>query len=207
MKKILFIACLTLITGVLDLSSQTKATPQQIFNETIKKLIDTKGVEAHFTINNSGYSGKGSVKTFGSEFSVVMPDAEIWYNGKDLYTYNKNTQETTVVKPTDEELSQSNPLAYVYGAKSNYTISFSTVKKVGSYVLELIPKTKSADIKRITLTVRNNDYIPEKIVVEPHRGNPIVAEITSFKTGISFTSKDFDYPKAKYPKAEIIDLR
>ena len=73
-------------------------------------------------------------------------------------------------------------------------------------MLELTPKSKG-EIKRITLTLRKTDSVPEKIVVEPVHGNPISADISSFKTGVSLSSSDFEYPQSKYPKVEIVDLR
>ena len=186
--------------------AQSNQTPLQILNKTINLITNAKGAEARFTIYNSGYSGAGIIKSFGNKFIVTLPDAEIWYNGKDLYTYNKNAGETTVVVPTAEELAESNPLAYVTGAGKNYNVAISTVKKTDRDVLELTPKSKSG-IKRITLTIRKTDAKPEKIVVEPLHGNPITAEISSFKTGLNFPPADFEYPKSKYPKVEIVDLR
>ena len=183
-----------------------QSTPQQILNKAISSIVSAKGVEAKFTIYNSGYSGTGEIKSLGKKFHVILPDVEVWYNGKDLYTYNKRISETTVVTPTPEELSESNPLAYVSGASDNYNVAFSTVKKAGSEVLELTPKKRS-EIKRITLTLKKTDSAPEKIVVEPKNGNPIRADIGSFKTGMNFSESEFNYPESKYPKVEIVDLR
>lgn len=203
-----------LLTIIISLSvvgnpalSQNKLTPDEILAKAISAIADTKGTEAKFTVYNSGYSGGGIIRTSGQKFNVTMPDIGVWYNGKELYTYNSRTEETTLINPTPEELSESNPLAYVSGAQKNYNVAFSTVKKQGKYVLELTPKAKRGEIKRITLTLRSNDYTPEKIVVEPSSGNPVSAEISSFKTGVSFPANEFEYPKNKYPKAEIIDLR
>ena len=155
----------------------------------------------------SGYTGKGEILTLGKKFKVKLPDVNIWYNGKDLYTYSGDTGETTVVIPTEEELAESNPLAYITGAEKNYNVSFSTVKKQGSYVLELIPSAKNANLKRVTLTVGKNNFIPERIVVEPKSGDPIRADILSYKKVSNVSSSEFEYPKSKYPKAEIVDLR
>lgn len=187
--------------------AQTTMTPSKILERVVTMITATKGVEAGFTVNNSGYTGRGTIKTSGNKYQVIMPDVEVWFNGKDLYTYNKSTKETTVVTPTAEEIAESNPLGYVVSAQKNYNVAFSTVKKANKYVLELLPKTKGGDIKRITLTVNKTDYKPEKIVVEPKGGSPISADITGFKTGVSSPAADFEYPKAKYPKAEIVDLR
>lgn len=204
MKKFLILFAL-LILCLNGISAQD-ANPSNILSKTVNLISGAKGVEAKFTVYNSGYSGGGEIKTLGNKFKVTLPDVEVWYNGKDLYTYNKRTAETTVVTPTQEELSESNPLAYVTGAAGKYNVAFSTVKKTGKNVLELTPKTKG-EIKRITLTLNKADGAPQKIVVEPSSGNPITADITSFKTGVTLSPADFEYPKSKYPKVELIDLR
>lgn len=197
----LLIAVVTMAYGQGNLSAP------QVLEKAVATISGSKGIEANFKVFNSGYSGSGRIKSSGNKYNVTMPDVEVWYNGKDLYTYNKNTSETTVVTPTAEELSESNPLAYVTGAGKKYNVTYSTVKKTGMYVLELTPKTKGGEIKRITLTLRKSDYAPQKIVVEPTSGAPVSADITSFKTGITANASEFEYPKAKYPKVEIVDLR
>lgn len=191
---------------MLTVNAQTAVKPGEILGKTANIITTSKGVETDFKVYNSGYSGSGKIKVSGNKFTVMLPDVEVWYNGKDLYTYNKNTAETTVVNPTAEELRESNPLAYVVSAQKNYTITFSTVKKAGKYVLELTPKAKG-EIKRITLTVDKNTYYPEKIVVEPAKGSPITADITGFRIMKSVNLSEFEYPHSKYPKVEIVDLR
>lgn len=203
LKYAIFFLTLFLVNEV---SGQNNLSPQQILERVIKIISDAKGVEAKFTIYNSGYSGSGIIRSQGSKFNVSLPDVEVWYNGKDLYTYNKRTSETTIVIPTPEELAETNPLTYVTSASKSYNVAVSTVKKPNKDVLELTPKNKS-EIKRITLTISQKDSKPEKIVVEPSHGNPISAEISSFKTGIELSSSQFEYPKSKYPKVEIVDLR
>ena len=204
-KVILYLA--GMIGGIFGVFGQGNLTPQQILNKTSEAISNSKGVEANFTVTSSGYSSKGSIKTMGTKFQVSLPDVKVWFNGKDMYTYNDGTEETTVMVPTVEELSESNPLAYVTNASKTYKASFSTVKKTGCYVLELVPIKKNNEVKRITLTVRKTDYVPERIVIEPVGSAPVRADIASFKKGVSFTASEFEYPKSKYPKAEIVDLR
>lgn len=201
------ISLLLCLLWVFNTLAQSASGPESILAKAVASISNAKGVEATFTVYNSGYSGGGRIETSGNKFKVSMPDVSVWYNGKDMYTYNENTGETTVVTPTADELAESNPLAYVTNAAKTYKVAYSTVKKQGRYVLELTPKVKNNEIKRITLTLRANDYVPEKIVVEPVSGNPVSADIKSFKAGVSLAPSLFEYPKNKYPKAEIIDLR
>ena len=202
-----FISISLIILGCAAMAAQSNLTPVQILEKAVAPITAAKGVDAQFQVSNSGYTGKGQIKTSGNKFTVQLPDAMVWYNGCDLYTYNERTGETTIVTPTADELVESNPLNYVSGASKQYNVAFSTVKKTGKYVLELTPKTKGGYVKRVTLTVDKTSFKPEKIVVEPSSGAPLAADISSFKTGVTVPAADFEYPKAKYPKAEIVDLR
>ena len=201
------ISILIFLMTIFSVNGQSAMTPEQILAKSVSVVSNSKGVEAKFSVSGSGYSGHGEIKTSGGKFTVTLPDVEVWYNGKNLYTYNKKSGETTLITPTSEELSETNPLAYITGAGKNYNVSFSTVKKPSKYVLELLPKSKNGGIKRITLTLNKANYTPEKIVMEPKNGTPLTAEINSFKSNVSLSANDFEYPKTKYPKVEIIDLR
>lgn len=205
MKRTFLTACLIFLAAI-ALQAQN-LSPAQILTKAVSAVSNSKGVECRFTVSGAGYSGRGEIKTLGSKFTVTLPDVAVWYNGVNLYTYNKKAGETTIIKPTADELGETNPLAYISGAQNKYSVAFSTVKKTGKYVLELVPKTKGDAVKRITLTLNQNTFAPEKIVMEPKSGSPLTAEITSFKTGVGGVAADFEYPKSKYPNVEVVDLR
>lgn len=207
MRKYVFILLLALISSGIEAIAQQKLEANKVLSTAVGKLTSSKGIEAQFSVSRSGYTGKGIIQEEGGRFHVALPEMEVWYNGKALYTYNKNTDETTIVTPTREELEASNPLFYITNSITTYTSTFSTVRKEGKYVIELLPKVKNGDINRVTLTVDKKNYLPEKIVVEPQNGSPITAEIKSINMRKAFVTADFEYPRKKYPKAEIIDLR
>lgn len=206
MKKIVLIL-FAYAVAMVSAFAQKEMPSVEVLNKAVSAVSGAKGMSAEFKVYNSGYSGSGSLKAKGNSFNVIMPDVEVWYNGKDLYTLNKNTEEVTIVTPSAQELTESNPLAYITGATRTYNVKYSTVKKQGRYVLELTPKSNVGEIKRITLTLRKDNFYPEKLVVEPKRGNPVTADITDFKTGVTLSDADFQYPMKKYPKVEVIDLR
>ena len=206
MKKTVFSLAIALIYAF-TCWAQSNLTPDKILNDAASKIGSQKALEADFSFSASGTTGRGQIKASGGKFFVKLPSSEVWFNGKALYTYNVNTNETTIVSPTPEEILQSNPLAYITGAPKNYNATFSTVKKADRYVLELTPKSKGQDINRITLTLKKKDLLPEKIVVEPKSGSPVSSEIVSIKFLNSLPQSVFEYQKARHPKADIIDLR
>lgn len=192
--------------SIATVSAQAKLTPEQVAQKTAAVISNAKGLSATFSITGNGNSGNGTIKQSGNKFSVTLPGVAIWYNGKDLYTYSARTNETTVVNPNASELIESNPLLYVNGAGKNYTYSFSPVKRNGKYVVDLVPAKRKGDIKKLTFTVRSADFHPERIVVDTRQG-AITIDIKDLKTNLSLSAGEFEYPKAKYPKAELVDLR
>ncbi len=181
-------------------------TPEQVAQKTASVISSAKTITATFTLSGNGRKSQGSIKSSGNKFNVALPEVSTWYDGKSLYTYNPRTAETTIITPTASELMESNPLLYVKGAGSNYTYKFSTVKRNGKYVVDLTPVKKNAGINKMTITVNSENFHPERIVVTTS-GGVMTIDITSFKTGLAIPDADFNYPKAKYPKAEIVDLR
>ena len=208
MKKLTFPTIL-ILSFLLFFSSEIKSqslSPEQVAQKTAALVSGNKDVSATFTIKGNGRSGKGTIKSSGTKFSVSLPDVSIWYNGKDLYTYNSRTQETTLVNPTAQELIESNPLLYVKGGGANYNYSFSSVKRSGKYNVELTPKKSKNNIEQLSFTINSSNFYPEKILVSTS-GGLITIDIDSFNPNASFSSSEFEYPKNKFPKAEIIDLR
>lgn len=181
-------------------------TAEQVAQKAASVISSTKGLTATFTISTNGKTAKGVVKSSGSKFSVIMPQMSSWYNGKTLYTYNPRTSETTVITPTAQELLESNPLLYVKGGAGGYTYKFSPVKRNGKYVIDLTPRSKRSALKKLTFTINSSNYHVERIAVTTS-GMTTTVDVTSLKTGVVSPASDFEYPKAKYPKAEIVDLR
>ena len=186
--------------------AEAAMTAEQVAQKAAAVISNAKGISATFTIKVDGRGMKGVLKSNGSMFSVILPQVSTWYNGKSLYTYNPRTSETTVITPTAQELLESNPLLYVKGGAGGYSYSFSPVKRNGKYVVELVPRSKKSGVKKLTFTISATDFRTERIAVETASGLTTV-DITSFKSGVSIPVSEFEYPKARYPKAEIIDLR
>ncbi|MDE6299669.1 MAG: hypothetical protein K2M10_08520 [Muribaculaceae bacterium] len=180
-------------------------TAREVAQKAAALVGDKRGVVATFTLTGNGRTTKGTVKTSGSKFTVQLPEASAWYNGKILYSYNPRVNETTMLTPTSQDLVEANPLLYINNA-SAYNFSFSPVKRNGKYVVDLTPVKKNTGIKKITLTVNASTFHPEKISVTAGGGTSVIT-VTSFKTGVAISSSEFEYPRSKYPKTEIIDLR
>lgn len=204
-KKVSVLCACIIVMMFFPLHASAALTAEQVATKTAAFVGSGKSVSASFTISSGGRSTSGTVKTSGDKFAVILPQFSTWYNGKTLYTYNPRANETTVTNPTAQELMESNPLLYIKG-KSGYRYSFSPVKRNGKYVVDIIPSNTKSGVKKVTVTVNSTTFYPEKIAVTTTGGNTIVT-VNSFKPSAQVALSEFEYPKSKYPKAEIIDLR
>lgn len=186
--------------------AQGTLTAAQVAQKAATVITGSKGITATFTISSKGMTSKGTIKSDGNKFTVSMPEVSTWYNGTSLYTYNPRTSETTVVKPTARELAESNPLMYVKAGGQGYTYAYSTESHKGKYIIDLHPKNVKSALRKLTFTINSANYHIEKIKVVTSSGETSV-DVTSLKNNQVIPSGDFEYPKSKYPKAEIVDLR
>lgn len=206
LNKIRFFTILLMALGLFPDSSYAAVTAEEVVQKAAAVINNSKSINADFTLSTNGHSTKGVIKSRGNKFTMRLPEVSTWYNGKDLYTYNPRTVETTITVPTAQELLESNPLLYVKGGAGGYSYSFSPQKQSGKYIVNLVPRNKKSNIKKLTFIVNAKTFQAEKIVVEMNGGETII-NVTSFKTGEVISDSEFEYPKAKFPKAEIVDLR
>ena len=73
-------------------------------------------------------------------------------------------------------------------------------------MVELTPKRRHSAVKKVVITF-NRNYIPEKISVTGSNNAVTTVAVSSVNYNAAVKASDFVYPKSRYPKAEIIDLR
>lgn len=182
-------------------------TAESVLQKASVKVKSVKTVDASFSATSSGRSMSGTLKSSGSKFYVKTGGMETWYNGKTLYTYNPSSKETTIVTPTMSELSEVNPLLFLNSYSSYFNPTFSKNKQNGKYIIDLNSKSRKSPAKKITVFLNAGTLYPEKFIITSNDGNQTNLTITKIRYGGSSNSSEFEYPKSKYPKATIVDLR
>ena len=180
-------------------------TPEQVAQKTSSLISNVKGLEVGFTILTKSVSSKGNIKSMGKKFAISLPEMKAWFNGSDLYTLNERTKETTVVKPSAEELLETNPLLYIR-AGGQYSYNFSPKTVSGKYSIELVPRNKKSEIKKLVFLINKQNFYPENITVSTGSGS-ISININTFQPNKTFPSSDFEYPATNLKNIEIVDLR
>ncbi|MBD5184186.1 MAG: hypothetical protein HDS97_04750 [Bacteroidales bacterium] len=183
------------------------STPQDILSKAAGKVRGAKGVDASYSLSSKGQSLQGVLKSVGSKFYVKAGGMETWYNGKELYTYNPSSKETTVMLPSASELAEVNPLLYLNQYNQYFTPVFSKNNQAGKYIIDLNSKSRKAPAKKITVFLNAKTLAPEKFIITSQDGSVATLTITKLNFAASIGSSTFNYPKSRFPNVNIVDLR
>lgn len=210
MKNIRLSVVLLMVTALVMIlpcvGADAAETAQSVLAKASAKVTGAKGMSCAFTLSASGRSVKGTLKSSGQKFALITPVSSSWFDGRNMWTYNPSSAETTLVNPTADEIAETNPLSYISSWKSAYNARFSNAKVKGKYVVELLPKRRNAAVKKVVITF-NRNFVPEKISVTGLNNAATTVAVSSVNYNAAMKAADFVYPKSRYPKAEIIDLR
>lgn len=196
-----------LAVGAVSGSICAAETAVQMMDKAAAKIKAAEGLYANFIMTSGQYTTKGNMKAEGVRFSIESPRVSTWYDGKTMWTYNSNTQETTVINPSTAEVAETNPLSLVNSYKESFTAAYAKSHPKGGHTIVLTPKSKKLGYKSVHVTISDATGLPASVVVIPASGTRISISISDIKTKQKFSATVFTYPKGKYPKAEIVDMR
>lgn len=202
--KTRFILLLMMFTMVVG-SANASETADQLMTRVATAVRGAKSITATFSISGSGGNMSGTYAAAGKKFAVVTNAASTWYNGSKMYTYNPRTNETTLVVPTASEVAESNPFSIISSMATTFKAAYAKSQPAGTKVLVLLPKKSGSKIKKVVLTLDAKRATPLKVVITDGSGTTTVT-VSKFAANTNVPASTFEYPKAKYPKAKIVDL-
>ncbi len=182
-------------------------TADAILKKAASGINGSSGLTASFTLDYGQQKISGTMKAAGKKFALQTPSSSTWYDGKNMWTYNAKNAETTLMTPTPQEVAEANPLSIVNTYSSNFTATFAKGQNKGSKTIVLTPKSKQTGYKSVHVTIPEGSVYPSKLVIIPSNGQKVTVSITQVKSGQKLPETTFVYPKSKYPKVEIVDLR
>ena len=100
------------------------------------------GLSASFVLDYGQQKLSGTLKASGKKFTVQTPSTSTWYDGKNMWTYNSRNNETTLMTPTPQEVSEANPLSIVNSYSSQFTAAYAKTHSKGSKTIVVTPKSK-----------------------------------------------------------------
>ncbi len=204
--RLKYIVGLVMVLGV-AFSLSAAETADGMLKKAAAGINGTSGLTANFTLDYGKQKVTGTLKAAGKKFVLESSATSTWYDGKNMWTYNKNNQETTLMIPTPQEVAEANPLSIVNTYSANFTAAFAKQQIRGCKTIVLTPKSKQSGYRSVHVTIADASTFPSKIVIIPTSGQKMTVSVSKVVSGQKLPDATFVYPKSKYPKVEIVDLR
>ena len=204
-RKIL--AILSVVILGMASSASAAETADAMLRKAAASINGSAGLTASFTLDYGSQKVSGTMKAAGKKFALQTSSASTWYDGKNMWTYNVKNAETTLMTPTAQEVAEANPLSIVNSYSANFTAAFAKAQTKGSKTIVLTPRSRQLGYKSVHVTIPDGSVYPSKLVIVPSSGQKVTVSITQVKNGQKLPDATFVYPKSKYPKVEIVDLR
>ncbi|MDE6383301.1 MAG: outer-membrane lipoprotein carrier protein LolA [Paramuribaculum sp.] len=203
MKKILLLLTI-LLAGTSAVSAAESAS--DIIARAAGRFSSAPSVSVYYSMTTDNGTATGEMLFSGQRFHISAPQLLTWYDGTTQWTYLPQENEVSISEPTADELQQVNPFAVISTFQRGYNARLVKSDKT-SKTVALTAQSKTAEIQSATITLTTSTMLPSRIDLTMKSGQKMSITITSISVGKSLNINAFRFPKARYPKAEIVDLR
>jgi len=199
-------------------NSQGKNDPdaKKVLDALSMKLKSFKAVQSDFTLKVEDSKGKlqgarkGTIYVKGSRYHISITGNEIFCDGKDVWNYDKSSNEVTITKSDGggQTISPEKFFTNFYDKDFLYKLNGET--KVGTKVLqevELTPLDKTKNFFKALLYIDKTQHLLVSAKWFDKGGNRYTLETNKLNGNAPLTDTQLAYTKGKYPGAEEVDLR
>ena len=181
------------------------------------KIKSYTAVQSSFTLKVQDAKGtvqgskNGTIFLKGTKYHINIPGGQdIYCDGKDVWTYDKSSNETTISKsdPTNQTLSPEKFFTNFYDKDFLYKLNGES--KMGTRTVqevELTPTDKTKAFFKALLYVDKATHTLVSVRWFDKGGNRYSLDISKLNGNAPLTDAQLNYNKAKYPGAEEVDLR
>jgi len=180
------------------------------------KLKSYKAVQSNFTLKVEDSKGKlqgsknGVVYVKGNKYHISVTGQEVYCDGKDVWTYDKSSNEVTITKvdPATQTISPEKFFTNFYDKDFLYKLN-GEAKVDGRTVqeVELTPVDKTKSFFKALLYVDKAQHTLASIKWFDKSGNHYTLNTSKLNGNAPLTDVQLAFNKAKYPGVEEVDLR
>ncbi|MBO7461244.1 MAG: outer membrane lipoprotein carrier protein LolA [Bacteroidales bacterium] len=181
-----------------------------------------------WTLENKAEKTKDSKSGFmflkGGKYKLILAGTEMFSDGTTMWTYSKDANEITISEvEEDDESIISNPTkifdlyqkGFKYALKGVETREVKVKKdgkvvnqKMDCQIIDLYPeKPKGKEFHTVELVIMKETAQIAVITIKFKNGSEQIIEITEYKPNATMADALFTYDPAKYPGAEVNDMR
>jgi len=180
------------------------------------KLKSYKAVQSNFTLTVEDAKGKlqgsksGVVYVKGNKYHISVTGQEVYCDGKDVWTYDKSSNEVTITKvdPATQTISPEKFFTnfydkdFLYKLNGESKLNGRTVQEV-----ELTPVDKTKSFYKALLYVDKTQHTLVSIKWFDKSGNRYTLNTSKLNGNAPLTDVQLAFNKARYPGVEEVDLR
>ncbi len=187
-----------------------------ILDAVSKKFKSFKAVQIAFTLKVEDIKGKiqgtkkGAVYMKGSKYRVSITGQEIFCDGKDIWTYDKSSNEVTITQLDLSGNALTPQKLFTNFYDKDFLYKLNGERKEGTKLvqeIELTPTDKSKNFHKVYLLVDKKNQIIINTKILEKGGNQYSWTANSLNGNATVTESTFLFDKKKYPGVEEIDLR
>jgi outer membrane lipoprotein carrier protein len=218
MKKITSILSLVMIS-LLALAQPPKGMGKS--DPEAKKILDAvsakfktfkNGIQSNFSLKVENGAGKslasksGKVFMKGTKYRVSITGQDIFCDGSNVWTYDKNANEVIISKidPNANTITPQKILTNFYDKDFLYRLTADTKT---TQEIELTPIDKSKPFHKVAVTVNKATQTISSTKVFEKTGNKYTYSVSGMNTTSALADAQFVFDAKKYPGVEVVDNR
>ncbi|HMH23521.1 MAG TPA: outer membrane lipoprotein carrier protein LolA [Puia sp.] len=180
------------------------------------KLKSFQAIQANFTLKVEDAKGKqqgsktGVIYLKGTKYHLSITGQEIFSDGKDVWTYDKSSNEVTITKsdPASRTISPEKFFTDFYDKDFLYKLNGES--KLGTRTLqevELTPVDKTKTFYKALLYIDKAQHTLASIKWYDKNGSRYTLDTNKLNGNAPLTENQLAFNKTKYPGVEEVDLR
>ncbi|MBZ5857166.1 LolA family protein [Flavihumibacter profundi] len=217
MKKIL--AVLVLVSGISFpqlVKAQTDPAAKTILDGVSAKFKTYPAVQSEFTLQVEDAKGKvqgvkkGTVFMKSGKYKVIITGQEIYCDGKNVWTYDKASNEVTITKFDGGQGTITPQKLFTNFYDKDFLYKLNGEKKTGAKTIqeiEMTPVDKSKPFHKVYVYIDKASKNIYSTKVLEKNGNKYTYTVNSLNGAAKVADDMFVFDKSKYPGVEEVDLR
>lgn len=210
---ILFLSAFMAVATIFGQSNKAKSILDKLSEKTQSySTIQTEFVFTHRNIQeNIEEAMQGNIILKGNKYVLKLDPVVITSNAKQIWNYNKESQEVTINDFDNDEESMLNPSKMFTMYQKGFKYKFIQERFENGralYIIDLYPqKVEETEYSRIQLHIDKDKMQIYKINYIGKDENRFIIELKTFKTNDEIAESTFTLSKKNYPEGtEFTDM-
>lgn len=203
-KRIVLSVCLLAMTAVVGLAANP--TAKSVLDKVEKALRTAPSLAFDLKVQNGRDAFTGNLGLRENKFVYGLGSLLVFYNGKTQWTVAADSREVSITEPTDEEIAETNPLAFVNNYAKNYNVSLVSQSN-GTYTVKMVALKKSSYIRSAQIVISGSTWLPTHVTAQLSTGQTLTINVKATVLQNPIPNDEFNFKKSNFEGYEIIDLR